>query len=308
MDTSNLVNQLKSIHSHLENEVRILISLLESSSLEQATVFELPRTLKHEEEQIQTYIPVTSYQANEGLSRAFDFYRNFYLENPIYSSKSIGRLPGVICIQSHKPAELIQQLELINHLKHEFHEIAQLFKNTYHRHQVLHDGHNFPGLILTYVTRKISYYEGAVDSISFSWVNKSNHSKITRDEAIEKLRRSQTQLPQGQLYDDVSWFDRVEREISLIQSLPQSKELRIYRALKLKVITNLLLTKEYDEQLLKDRKIQKEGNLPLILINPGQCKVHNLKDYDVKKITKPGRVKSEPKLISKLISLYTPTN
>lgn len=308
MDSSTIITELKKIHFELDLEIQNLISLLHESSERKCEVFQLPRTLKDEEEKVLDHISVNHLSNDNAFGAALKFYQNFYLESPSYSSKSIGRLPGVISITTNHPRVLTQKLDQINDLKREFHSYSKKFKTPYHRHQVLHDKHNFPGLILTYLTRSISYHVGAVDSVSFSWVNKSNQSKITRDEAIEKLSRMQTQIPQGQLYDDVSWIDRVDQEKTKLLSLPQSSELRLYRPLKLKVITNLLLTKQFDDQPLKERKMQKEGNLPVILINSGNPVLHSLSHYDKNKIIKPGRIKSEPKLISKLLNLYQLTH
>lgn len=305
METALQYTYFNNLLNQIETAIQQLCTMIKDSTVTQAYVYQIPRVLKENESIPYKHIPVTELTDQDAITEAIKAFKTLYLEDLAFSAKSIGRWPGVIAIHTSQPQLVIEQIHLINELKSTFQQQINLqFDNNHTRYTFLHRPEHFPGLITTYVTRHIAYFDQQVQSVSFSWVNKKVRSKITLEEAIEKLKDMKGIFPEGQVTNDLDWDQRVNLEITRLQSLPADIDLRLYRKIKLKPLINVLFDQAFDDQPLKDRKRQREGHLPLILINPGEFKIGSLTDYPSTKSLRPGRIATEPELLSKMIPIY----
>ena len=131
-----------------------------------------------------------------------------------------------------------------------------------------------PGVITLQVYRKLTWLQGDLHSLGFTWADKQSISRLSREQVLEMLERSRRYVPA--LFDNEEWSKMVDQEVYDIRRLPADAALRIRRPVKTHPMINLLW------QDREPRKQQIKASLPLLLCSDTQPAVTHLGHYQPK--------------------------
>ena len=269
---SNDLNKLElAISSELRYQMMQCNTLLDelkneliSSELVSAEVFKLPVTLMGEEHKKILKTPVQHIKGNKAFFMAIQSYGKIYAEENI-SRKAVYRLPGYVQVNGdrEKINAIINQL---NEHKLLFKDEVQKIKSSKSKHDLIHG--LFPGLITKQLYRKLYTIEENISSIGFCWANRFVTYKTTKEDVIACINKQKKHVPVKSNPDE--WIDFLNREITDIQRLPGSVELRFKRPAKVSVVANI------------DRKkaAQISAHLPVIVVQGSPLRITPLYDFD----------------------------
>lgn len=233
-----------------------------------ARVFELPLPAASNEEAPTSHIPVRVVEGQDALDLTLAAYDCFHAIAGQYT-RSVYRLPGVICLNPAAPQAILDQLGTINQLKTDFLCLVRQLPDRKTRFEVIH--RLLPMALTLQITRQIQGYAEVIKSATFTWGRKSALRCVTRDEVIELLDDMRDHQPAN--IDPDTWERLLDQDIDNVNSLPADVQLRYRRELKVRPLCNLLLD--------DGRKWLREANLPIILLGSGEgLRLGQLTDYD----------------------------
>jgi DNA replication terminus site-binding protein len=272
-----------------------LKALIEASPLVAARVFELPLPAAGEEGLPAAQIPVRTVEGEEALALALHAFGRFHALSG-QSTRSVYRLPGVLCLNPTEPRTLLAQLATVNQLKTDFLCLVRQLPDRTTRFEVVH--RLFPMALTLQITRQIQGYAEPMKSATFTWGKKTALRRITRDEVIELLYDMREQIPAR--LDPETWYGMLDQDIVRVQSLPTDVPLRYRRELKVRPLCNLLLD--------DGQKWLREANLPILLLGPADgLRLGYLAHYDAySSAPRRGRKSSERLTEEDRILLHLP--
>lgn len=244
---------LQATMDKLSAAIGTLNELILESELLDARVFEVPLTQAGEEGMPCLFMSSDMVEGEDALKLTTLAYSRFYAASA-QSTRSVYRLPGVLCLKHRNPGQVMDQVSLVNQLKTDFLCLVRLLPDRNTRFEVVH--RLFPMAITLQITRQIQCYDTPMRSVNFTWGRKTALRVVTRDEVIEMLEQMRLQCPVT--IDPDTWDDIIDRDVARISSLPADTPLRYRRELKVRPLCNLLLD--------DGTKRLREGNLPILLL------------------------------------------
>lgn len=242
--------------------------LVSEAPLVAARVFELPLPVADNDEVPASVIPVRVVEGQDALVLALQAFDCFHAIAG-QDTRSVYRLPGVICLNPAEPQAILDQLGAINQLKTDFLCLVRQLPDRKTRFEVIH--RLLPMALTLQITRQIQGYAEPVKSATFTWGRKSALRCVTRDEVIELLDDMRDHQPANMTPD--TWERLLDQDIDKVNSLPADVALRYRRELKVRPLCNLLLA--------DGRKWLREANLPILLLGKGDAlRLGQLVDYD----------------------------
>lgn len=242
--------------------------LISDAPLVAARVFELPLPAASNEQEPTSRIPVRTVEGQEALELALRAYDCFHAIAG-QDTRSVYRLPGILCLNPASPQAILDQLGTINQLKTDFLCLVRQLPDRKTRFEVIH--RLLPMALTLQITRQIQGYAEPVKSATFTWGRKSALRCVTRDEVIELLDDMRDHQPAN--LDPETWERLLDQDIDNVNSLPADVQLRYRRELKVRPLCNLLLD--------DGRKWLREANLPILLLGKGDAlRLGQLVDYD----------------------------
>jgi len=277
------VENLHRCATDLQAALGELTHQLSAQRLLAARVFELPLVQKGQEHDPVTEIAVTQHLAQPAFAMTLAHYNRLYMQHQseTISTKAAVRLPGAICLEAAGPqADLLRQrVEQVNLLKKRLEEIITVESgvSSEERFEFVHS--HLRGLITLNAYRSITLLE-APDSVRFGWANKHIIKNVTREEMVEKLKKS---LKSGRAmapWTREQWGEKLQDEIAMLNSLPGSAKLKIKRPVKVQPIARVW-NKEQQKQT------QLACPSPLLVLCPDALsvpKLGELLNYDAGKV------------------------
>ncbi len=265
-------------------------------------VFDLPAILKQDVTDNSPLDPEfisvnTINDRTAAISRTKDAYRNLWISsNPDISTRHPYRLPGALILDMNYSHIFRPLVERVNNSKSEF-ENQSLALPELIRFTELHD--LFPGLMTIQACRKISLINEPLQSVRFFWANKQAISKVTKEEIITRLRKSQINPGRKMLSPDDQnvWFEKVENEIAAVMAVSDNAILRIRRPINVQPMARISRIEALPGE---KQNIQQIPNpIPILVLSEkdGYLKLGELKDFDkfgVKHKLQPRKPKLSP--------------
>ncbi|ATZ11537.1 DNA replication terminus site-binding protein [Erwinia amylovora] len=305
MSRYDVVEQLHLCMAQLEQELDELQQQMLNLRLLAARVFELPAIEKGKEHDPLTQIAVTQLTGQQALQRAFSHYGRLFMQHQSekLSTKAAVRLPGAICLEADnaQSALLRQQTGHINQLKLRLEQLITIESGlpSEERFEFVHA--HLRGLITLNAYRSIVLIEDA-DSVRFGWANKHVIKKVSIENMLEKLQKSQQSGRAVAPWTREQWAERVAGEIETLKSLPPGAALKIKRPVKVQPIARIW-------QAQQQKQVQLACPSPLLVICPDANSVPalgELRHYDAGKVTHRFKPDAQPlHLIIPRLHLYS---
>ncbi|MDF4421705.1 DNA replication terminus site-binding protein [Vibrio parahaemolyticus] len=238
--------------------------LIHSSELVSAQVFQLPPVAIGEEHNKVSEISVSAVTGETAFFKAMNAFRKVYAEDGM-SMKSVFRLPGYIQIDADR-SKVKALVSAINHEKDQFKELVKQIEGAKKKHDIVHG--LFPGLITKQLYRRLHAVNSDISQLGFCWAQRFVTTKTTREEVIAKIKGQIKNPPLNTDPDD--WETFLNREITDIQRLSASIELRHKRPAKVNAVVNLDC----------DEAPQLSAHLPLIIVQKNPICVSPLLDFN----------------------------
>lgn len=242
MSRYEAVENLHRTAGDLQAALNELTSRLAAQRLLAARVFELPLIQKGQEHDPVTEIAVVQHLAKPALSMALAHYGRLYMQHQseTVSTKAAVRLPGAICLEATpQEAEAIQQqVSLVNTLKQRLEQIITVESGvpSEERFEFVHS--HLRGLITLNAYRSVTLLD-APDSVRFGWANKHIIKNVSRDEIIDKLKKSLRAGRAMAPWTREQWGEKLQDEIAMLNSLPATAKLKIKRPVKVQPIARV---------------------------------------------------------------------
>jgi len=242
MSRYEAVENLHHTAGDLQAALNELTSRLAAQRLLAARVFELPLIQKGQEHDPVTEIAVVQHLAKPALAMALAHYGRLYMQHQseTVSTKAAVRLPGAICLEATpQEAEAIQQqVSLVNTLKQRLEQIITVESGvpSEERFEFVHS--HLRGLITLNAYRSVTLLD-APDSVRFGWANKHIIKNVSRDEIIDKLKKSLRAGRAMAPWTREQWGEKLQDEIAMLNSLPATAKLKIKRPVKVQPIARV---------------------------------------------------------------------
>ncbi|OSN04565.1 DNA replication terminus site-binding protein [Lonsdalea iberica] len=310
MAAYDLIERMNQHFIELEKELREMQQQFSQLKLAAARVFTLPEIEKGHEHDPITQIAVTPSESEAARELALQHFQRLfihhYAEN--ISSKAAIRLPGALCfsVNDTEFLEAEQRIEHINTLKKTLEYIITVESGLApeQRFDFVHT--HLRGLITLSAYRTIPMIVNPA-SVRFGWANKNIIKRVTRDDVLKQLEKSQQSGRTVAPYSQEQWASLLEQEISDVKRLPEQALLKIKRPVKVQPIARAW----YQEQ---QKQVQYPCPSPLIVLcrqSDGASApiLGELKDYDADSIKHKHKPKAHPlRLLIPRLHLYTDEN
>lgn len=238
----DLISDMHDCMNQLESELAQLQQDIESLPLLVARVFSLPEIEKGREHEAVSQIAVEQHLGSAARSMALTHFRRLFIQHQSekLSTKAAVRLPGALCLECDDAAQLLleQRVAQINGLKARLEHMITVESGlpSEARFEFVHQ--HLRGLITLNAYRSITLLD-APDSLRFGWANKNIIKNMQRKEVIEKLEKSlkagRSQAP----WSREQWAEKVQEELALVRSLPDSVRLKIKRPVKVQPVARV---------------------------------------------------------------------
>lgn len=238
----DLISDMHDCMNQLESELAQLQQDIESLPLLVARVFSLPEIEKGREHEAVNQIAVEQHLGSAARSMALTHFRRLFIQHQSekLSTKAAVRLPGALCLECDDAAQrlLEQRVAQINSLKARLEHMITVESGlpSEARFEFVHQ--HLRGLITLNAYRSITLLD-APDSLRFGWANKNIIKNMQRKEVIEKLEKSlkagRSQAP----WSREQWAEKVQEELELVRSLPDSVRLKIKRPVKVQPVARV---------------------------------------------------------------------
>ncbi|MGL5844345.1 MAG: DNA replication terminus site-binding protein [Aeromonas hydrophila] len=265
--TAALRQQMERLEQALDN----LAAQLEQLELLEAHVYPLPAVPQGQEHEPIEQIEVGYLGEEAALAATLSAYRD-HSARPGCSTKATHRLPGWLRFPAACAPLLRPLIDEVNECKLAFKALVQQAGGRDEKFELVHRA--LPGVITLQVYRKLTWLEGELHSLGFTWADKQSISRLSREQVLEMLERSRRYIPA--LSNNEEWSKMVDQEVYDIRRLPDDAELRIRRPVKTHPMINLLW------QDREPRKQQLKASLPLLLCSDTQPAVTHLGHYPPK--------------------------
>ncbi|ADP12551.1 DNA replication terminus site-binding protein [Erwinia sp. Ejp617] len=305
MSRYDVAEQLHLCVAQLEQELNALQQQMLNLRLLAARVFELPGVEKGKEHDPLMQIAVTQLTGQPALLRALSHYGRLFMQHQSekLSTKAAVRLPGAICLEAGnaQSALLRQQTVAINQLKQRLEQLITVESGlpSEERFEFVHT--HLRGLITLNAYRTIVLVDDA-DSVRFGWANKHIIKKVSVEEMLEKLQKSQQSGRAVAPWTREQWAERVADEIATLKSLPRGAALKIKRPVKVQPVARIWHAQQ-------QKQIQLACPSPLLVICPDANSVPKLGElghYDAGKVTHRYKPDAQPlHLIIPRLHLYS---
>ena len=238
----DLISDMHDCMNQLESELAQLQQDIESLPLLVARVFSLPEVEKGREHEAINQIAVEQHLGSAARSMALTHFRRLFIQHQSekLSTKAAVRLPGALCLECDDAAQALleQRVAQINGLKARLEHMITVESGlpSEARFEFVHQ--HLRGLITLNAYRSITLLD-APDSLRFGWANKNIIKNMQRKEVIEKLEKSlkagRSQAP----WSREQWAEKVQEELALVRSLPDSVRLKIKRPVKVQPVARV---------------------------------------------------------------------
>ncbi|MBL0669733.1 DNA replication terminus site-binding protein [Aeromonas hydrophila] len=265
--TAALRQQMERLEQALDN----LAAQLEQLELLEAHVYPLPAVPQGQEHEPIEQIEVGYLGEEAALAATLSAYRD-HSARPGCSTKATHRLPGWLRFPAACAPLLRPLIDEVNECKLAFKALVQQAGGRDEKFELVHRA--LPGVITLQVYRKLTWLQGDLHSLGFTWADKQSISRLSREQVLEMLERSRRYIPA--LSNNEEWSKMVDQEVYDIRRLPADAELRIRRPVKTHPMINLLW------QDREPRKQQLKASLPLLLCSNTQPAVTHLGHYPPK--------------------------
>ncbi|WP_049061007.1 DNA replication terminus site-binding protein, partial [Aeromonas hydrophila] len=237
----------------------------------EAHVYPLPAVPQGQEHEPIEQIEVSYLGEEAALAATLSAYRD-HSARPGCSTKATHRLPGWLRFPAACAPLLRPLIDEVNGCKLAFKALVQQAGGRDEKFELVHRA--LPGVITLQVYRKLTWLQGELHSLGFTWADKQSISRLSREQVLEMLERSRRYIPA--LSNNEEWSKMVDQEVYDIRRLPADAELRIRRPVKTHPMINLLW------QDREPRKQQLKASLPLLLCSDSQPAVTHLGHYPPK--------------------------
>ncbi|MCP1265100.1 DNA replication terminus site-binding protein [Aeromonas hydrophila] len=265
--TAALRQQMERLEQALDN----LAAQLEQLELLEAHVYPLPAVPQGQEHEPIEQIEVGYLGEEAALAATLSAYRD-HSARPGCSTKATHRLPGWLRFPAACAPLLRPLIDEVNECKLAFKALVQQAGGRDEKFELVHRA--LPGVITLQVYRKLTWLQGELHSLGFTWADKQSISRLSRELVLEMLERSRRYIPA--LSNNEEWSKMVDQEVYDIRRLPADAELRIRRPVKTHPMINLLW------QDREPRKQQLKASLPLLLCSDTLPAVTHLGHYPPK--------------------------
>lgn len=272
MSRYEAVDSLHRCVADLEAALKTFTHYLPTLRLLMARVFELPPVLKGKEHDPVRQILVKQHLAQPALELALNHYHRLFIQHQseTLSTKAAVRLPGAICFAAGPEEFLLvrQHIDNINSLKQRLEQIITVESGvpSEERFEFVHT--HLKGLITLNAYRTITLLDSP-DSLHFGWANKHIIKNVTREEMLEKLKKSVTSGRAVAPWTREEWAEKLSLEIALINSLPSSVKLKIKRPVKVQPIARV-----WNKQQQKQTQLACPS--PILILCPDATRVPKL--------------------------------
>ncbi|WP_323940802.1 DNA replication terminus site-binding protein [Aeromonas hydrophila] len=271
METFTPTAALRQQMERLEQALDSLAVQLGQIELLEAHVYPLPAVPQGQEHEPIEQIEVGYLGEEAALAATLSAYRD-HSARPGCSTKATHRLPGWLRFPAACAPLLRPLIDEVNECKLAFKALVQQAGGRDEKFELVHRA--LPGVITLQVYRKLTWLEGELHSLGFTWADKQSISRLSREQVLEMLERSRRYIPA--LSNNEEWSKMVDQEVYDIRRLPADAELRIRRPVKTHPMINLLW------QDREPRKQQLKASLPLLLCSDTQPAVTHLGHYPPK--------------------------
>ncbi|EPU3916204.1 DNA replication terminus site-binding protein [Aeromonas hydrophila] len=271
METFTPTAALRQQMERLEQALDSLAAQLEQLELLEAHVYPLPAVPQGQEHEPIEQIEVGYLGEEAALAATLSAYRD-HSARPGCSTKATHRLPGWLRFPAACAPLLRPLIDEVNECKLAFKALVQQAGGRDEKFELVHRA--LPGVITLQVYRKLTWLQGELHSLGFTWADKQSISRLSREQVLEMLERSRRYIPA--LSNNEEWSKMVDQEVYDIRRLPADAEFRIRRPVKTHPMINLLW------QDREPRKQQLKASLPLLLCSDTQPAVTHLGHYPPK--------------------------
>lgn len=278
------VENLHRCVTELQSALSALTQHLPTLRLLMARVFELPAVYKGQEHDPLTEITVNQHLAKPAMNLALSHYGRLFIQHQseTLSTKAAVRLPGAICFQANEQEAAIvrERVNSVNNLKLRLEQIITVESGvpSEARFEFVHT--HMRGLITLNAYRTITLLESP-DSLRFGWANKHIIKNVTREEVLEKLKKSVSSGRAMAPWTREEWADKLTEEIDLINSLPASAKLKIKRPVKVQPIARV-----WNKQQQKQTQLACPSPLLVLCADPASVpKLGELLNYNASNVT-----------------------
>ncbi|MBJ6137934.1 DNA replication terminus site-binding protein [Marinobacter litoralis] len=301
MDKKSLSAELHRVMDALNDSLNELRAELLACQLDACCAFKLPLVTPAEELGEPSRIESTPLRGQQAFTASLDSFTRFHTGLGL-STRVVFRLPGAVAVSSLCPEHLINQVHDINQLKKTFNALAQTVPDPDERFDLIH--RNFPGVVFLQVIRELKIVSDPLRSVTFSWGHKPGSQRISIESADAKLewaaRHASKALLERTGLSRQELLETVVRERAYLASLPSETFLRLRRELRVRPLANLLF-----ESGAAVSKAQRDGHLPLIIVNSPNVRLGDLKNYDAAK-TRQRKRRDDPRACGTRISRVLP--
>jgi DNA replication terminus site-binding protein len=295
------IQSIVSIVDQLEQHSADLKQALSQSAVLSCRCFSLPRTRREDESLPVDRITPEPLRGSESFTRTLHALTDWYGE-PEYSTKIVNRTPGALAVTNIDEPEILHLVATINRLKASIEDLVPDLGSRDDRFDLLHT--HFRWLILNQLTRRLQVMPSSppLQSCTFTWGIKTEIKKVTVDDVcrrLESLRRRPR--PTG---DEVPWDVKIDREITALQSLQHTSELRWRRPLRVRPRATLRF---YSIDDAPPETYLREAHTPILILNPTRrVNIGTLKPYSVEAGLRRERVKDRGtyERVSDLMPVY----
>lgn len=308
MSRYDAVDNLHRCVEALQTALAALTQQLPQLRLLMARVFELPPVHKGQEHQPLLEINVTQHLAQSALNLALSHYFRLFIQHQSesLSTKAAVRLPGAICFEANpeQSALIRQQVEAINSLKYRLEQIITVESGVEaeERFEFVHT--HLRGLITLNAYRAITLLESP-DSLRFGWANKHIIKNVSREEMLEKLKKSVASGRAMAPWTREQWAEKLEEEMAIINSLPKGAKLKIKRPVKVQPIARV-----WNKQQQKQTQLACPSPLLVLCEDANQLpKLGELRNYDAANVSHKFKPQATPLFaVIPRLHLYSDTN
>ncbi len=250
-----------------------LIVRLKQSSIHYVQVQPLPRREKGESAGVCAESPLV-ITGEKALEIACTTYKDLYTR-PEYDTFATLRVPGAIVIPSPAPA-LLDQIQEVNRLKAAFNKVIQQIEDPLERFYVVHK--LLPWFHTLQATRKIHCLnDKEVRTVNFTWGRKSSVSNKSAAIKLQQVQnRYQALMDQAASSEEREQLTaEYQKQVRIIQNMTDSTGMiKEKRTLVERPLINLYHGRKRAKNMKPVLDItQREGHMPIILVNCGKPKV-----------------------------------